>query len=603
MTPGNGFEDTTSDNDGPRASVARRYVLTAAAVLGVVVVVLGLWMTIDVLRVRAALADARQQADDLTEQIRTAGPGGEGAIARQLGRDVTRARSITDGTIWSLGTRIPVFGKDFQVVAEAARAVEEVATVGVPGLTELADLRDNGTLGVQDGRVDLTVIRDLTPTVEKSDRIFSTARKEFGQIGIDRAHGPVRSALEGVQDTLDRAQETISKGAEGLRLAPGMLGAAGPRRYLLVVQNNAELRSTGGIPGAYAELEAVNGSISIVRQGEGSGTGIYNPPVGKLTDEEKALWGNLPGSYWVDTNFTPHFPRTAQLLRAMYQKSFDRTLDGVISIDPVALARILRVTGPVQVTRDVALSSENVINVLLNAVYTAYPTDDDAQDEVFAKAARAIFNAFTSGKADPAMLVQELQVATREGRVIVNATAAREQDLFEGSLLAGELSGGTGASPRVGLFLNNSSASKLDFYLRRESEIKAVRCEPNRVQVFEVTTTLQSLAPKNVTSLGPGVVGFLAGSKSGTIGQVLSYYAPTGGSITAMTVDGEQRTVNKSTYLGLNLATIPVKIAPGQSLTVTATIKSGPGQQKDGVFRTTPGVQITPNNVPVPTAC
>lgn len=603
MTPGNGFEGITTDNDGSRVRVTRRYVLIATAVLGGIVLLLGLWITIDVLRVRAALNDAKDQASDLAEQIETVGPGGEAAIAGQLGRDVTKARRITDGPMWSLGKHLPVFGEDFRVVAEATDAIEEVATVGVPGLTQLATERDNGQLAVKDGRVDLSVIRRLTPVMEDSNKIFTAGRERFAEIDVDRAHGPVQSSLATVQARLDQAQDLISKGTEALRLAPGMLGSSGPRTYLLIFQNNAEIRSTGGIPGAYAELRAVDGALQIKRQGEGSSTGIFNPPAVKITAEEKALYGTLPGNYWVDANFSPHFPRTAEILRAMYQKRFKTRLDGIISVDPVALARILRATGPVQVTKDVALSSENVINVLLNAVYTAYPEDDDAQNEFFSKVARKIFETFISGQADSGELIAELQASTQEGRIIVNASNSKEQSLFEGTRLAGELPADDGATPHLGLYLNDSSASKLEFYLRRNTEVKAVACEPNKVQVFELTTSLKSVAPKDVTDLGPGVVGFTAGAKKGHISMVLSYYAPYGGTVTGMTVDGKERSVNKRTYRGLTLATVPVDLAPGGSQTLTVTVRSGPGQQKDGVFRTTPGVEVTPNNVPVPSAC
>lgn len=603
MTPGNGFEGITIDNDGSRKRVTRRHVLIAAASIGAVVVVLGLWLTIDVLRVRAALNDAKDQASDLAEQVKIVGPGGEGAIASQLARDVTTARKITEGPMWSLGKHLPLVGADFQVVAEAIQAVEEVATDGVPGLTQLATERDNGQLAVDNGRVDLSVIRRLTPTMEESDAIFTAGRTRFAEIDLTGAHGPVRSALAGVQERLDQAQEVISKGAEALRLAPGMLGSDGPRTYLLIVQNNAEIRSTGGIPGAYAELQAVNGSLHIKRQGEGSSTGIFDPPAVKITAEEKALYGTLPGNYWVDANFSPHFPRTAEILRAMYQKRFGQRLDGVISVDPVALARILRATGPVQVTKDVALSSENVINVLLNAVYTAYPEDDDAQNEFFANVARKIFDAFVSGKAEAGELVRELQAGSQEGRIIVNATNSKEQALFTGTQLAGELPADTGATPHLGLYLNDSSASKLEFYLRRHTEVKSVSCEPNKVQVFELRTALESLAPRNVTDLGPGVVGFTAGAEAGHITMVLSYYAPYGGTVTAVTVDGQERSVNKQRYRGLTLATVPVDLPPGGSHTITVTMKSGTGQQKDGVFRTTPGVQVAPNNISIPSAC
>lgn len=603
MTPGNGPGSTTLENDGSRSSVTRRRVRIGAGVLGAVVLVLGIWLAVDVLRVRSALNDAKLQANDLAEALKAEGPGGESAIAGQLGRDVDKARGITGGTVWSLGKHVPLVGADFQVVAEAVDALEEVAEVGVPGLTAMAAERDNSQQAIKDGRIDLSVIRRLAPTVADADRIFTAGRTRFDEIDIDRAHGPVRSALSTVSARLEQAQEVVSKGAAVLERAPDLLGATGTRRYLLVFQNNAEIRSTGGIPGAYAELVAKDGALRIVRQGEGSSTGFFDPPAVPITDDEKALYGTLPGNFWIDANFSPHFPRTAEILRAMYRQKFDRRIDGVVSVDPVALARILQATGPVRINRDVALSSKNVINVLLNAVYTAYPEDDDAQNEFFSKVARKIFDTFVSGRADSATLLEALRAGSQEGRIIVNATNPVEQALFDGTVLSGELPQDTGTVPNLGLYLNDSSAAKLEFYLRRDTQVKAVRCEPGKVQVFEMTTDLESVAPKNVLSLGPGVVGFTEGAKAGHIKMVLSYYAPYGGTVSAVTLDGEQRSVNRKSYLGLTLATVPIDLAPGESHSLTVTIRSGPGQQQDGIFRTTPGVEVKPNNVTVPSAC
>jgi hypothetical protein len=604
MTPGNGYEGAKIANDGSRNSVARRYVLIGVAALGAVVLVVSIWIVVDVLRVRAALDDARIQASDLTEQLKTVGPGGELAIASQLENDITHARSIADGPMWSFSMHLPIFGGDFTVISQALDAVEPVASNGLPALVQLSEDRDNGELGIKDGQIDLSVIRKLTPTLEHSSAVFTQARKQFSAIDLRAAHGFVQSAISEVGSKLDQAQAILSKGADAARLAPGMLGADGPRNYLMVFQNNAEIRSTGGIPGAYAEVEAKDGTLIIKRQGEGGGTGYFFPPALALTKQERALYGTLPANFWVDSNFTPNFPRTAEILRAMYRRKFGTHLDGVISVDPVALARVLQATGPVQVTKDIALSSQNVIPVLLNLIYTKYTHSDAEQNAFFAQAAKKIFKAFiTGGGADPGDLIKEIQASIEESRIIVNATRPEEQQLFAGSQIAGELPINTGATPNIGLYLNDSTTAKLEYYLRRSSSVQALSCTRDKVQTFRVSTTMQSVAPRRVTVLGPGVVGDALGAVAGHMAMVLTYYAPLGGQVIAISVDGKQQTVNVATFDGLSLATVPIDIAPGATHRILATITSGSGQQKAGLFRTTPGVEITPNDIAIPSAC
>ena len=57
----------------------------------------------------------------------------------------------------------------------------------------------------------------------------------------------------------------LDAGAQVATLLPPMLGADGPRTYLLVSLNSAELRSAGGIVGAFAVLHAEDGAVDADR--------------------------------------------------------------------------------------------------------------------------------------------------------------------------------------------------------------------------------------------------------------------------------------------------------------------------------------------------
>jgi hypothetical protein len=592
MTPGDGVA-------GPPRSILKLALLVVLAA----VVLAAVWLTVEVLRVRAALSDARTQASELTEQLSTPGPGGESAIAKQLAEDVEHAGDIIDGPAWAVGRRLPFVGADFDVVADAVDAVTEITTEGVPALTDLAAERDDGSLGVTKGKIDLSVLTRLTPIVEKSDAIFSRGRSKFEAIDLDRAHGPVTDALESVGQKLDQAQSLLNTGAKALQLAPGMLGENGERTYLLIFQNNAELRSTGGIPGAYAVLHVAKGHLTIGRQGSGADTGFFNPPAITPTKDEQALYGSLPGNYWQDTNFTPDFPRTAEILRSMYKIRFGQDVDGVISVDPIALAHVLVATGPVRVTKEVALEAGTVVPILLNAVYSRYPEDDPAQNAFFTQAARKIFEAFIAGGSDPSALLRELNAAVDENRIMVNSAYREEQVVIDKTPLSGALPVKESDRPQIGLYLNDATAAKLEYFLRRKTIVTGISCTADGTQTYLTNTTLTSAAPKDVVSQGKSVTGFAAGAAKGEMTMVLTFYAPYGGNVTRIAVDGLDQTVNKGEHDGLTVATVPIKLLPGQRHTISTTIVSGPGQRGDARFRTTPGVEPTPNNVRIKSSC
>src|SRR4028118_1271700 len=110
-----------------------------------------------------------------------------------------------------------------------------------------------------------------SPTVRRRPPNFS--RRCLGRGGVvGGLAGPVReleAKLLDVTSVTDRA----SKAAE---LLPPMLGAGGKRTYLVLFQNTAEIRATGGIPGSVATLTADKGALSLKSEGTASVLGTYD---------------------------------------------------------------------------------------------------------------------------------------------------------------------------------------------------------------------------------------------------------------------------------------------------------------------------------------
>jgi Protein of unknown function (DUF4012) len=98
------------------------------------------------------------------------------------------------------------------------------------------------------------------------------------------ANAEVQTAVRRL-DSLDPAALTTATAARAVRLLPPMLGANGPREYLLLVQNNAEQRATGGIPGSVALLRAVDGAVTV-----GAHRGARIGHVGKRTLTVRVFW-------------------------------------------------------------------------------------------------------------------------------------------------------------------------------------------------------------------------------------------------------------------------------------------------------------------------
>jgi len=133
------------------------------------------------------------------------------------------------------------------------------------------------------------------------------------------------------------------------------LGATQDKRYLLVFQNNSELRASGGFLGSYALVDIRNGKI---RNLEVPGGGSYDTEGGMSVrvTAPKPLWLVNPLWHFWDANWWPNWPTTAKNLMWFYEKSDGPTVDGVISVTPTVVERLLEITGPIDLTKEYGLT-------------------------------------------------------------------------------------------------------------------------------------------------------------------------------------------------------------------------------------------------------
>ncbi len=86
------------------------------------------------------------------------------------------------------------------------------------------------------------------------------------------------------------------------------------------MQNNAESRATGGIPGALAVLKVDKGSLSLESQTSATALGSFTPPV-DIGDEQRTIYSARVGKFMQDVNLTPDFPTTASTAQLMWERS------------------------------------------------------------------------------------------------------------------------------------------------------------------------------------------------------------------------------------------------------------------------------------------
>lgn len=144
------------------------------------------------------------------------------------------------------------------------------------------------------------------------------------------------------------------------------LGSADDKRYLLVFQNNTEMRATGGFIGSFALIDFRNGKIKNI---EAPGGGSYDTEAG-LYEKVKApepLWLVNPLWHFWDANWWPDWPTSARKLMWFYEKSDGPTVDGVISFTPTVIERMLEIIGPIDMAGEnynITIDADNFLTTV-----------------------------------------------------------------------------------------------------------------------------------------------------------------------------------------------------------------------------------------------
>ena len=551
---------------------------------------------------RAALALRSVRAEGAAMQAQLTS-GDFAAARRSLGAltgHASTARDATDGVLWNLAAKLPLLGDDVRAVQTVTDVLATVSRRSLPSAVLLSEAIDTGAFRPRDGQFDLAAIERLQPTLGAADGVVAAQNARLRALRPAGLLPVLRPVLTDLQQRLGAAATAADASSRAVRLLPGMLGEDGPRTYLLVVQNNAEIRATGGLPGSFSVLRAVDGKLTMGFQGAAEDVSSRGQAQ-DLSDDERAVYGDSMGTDVRDANLTPDFPRAAELIAAMFEARRRTPVDGVVAVDPTALAAVLKGTGPVRLPSGEQLSADDVVAKLLNQTYSRF-SSPTKQNDYFADVARATFDGLMTGNGDQLTTFRGLARAGGEHRLLIWSGDAAEQQVLEGSAVAGALPDADG-SPRVGMYLNDATAAKMEYYLDYRTSLTSSQCTAEGQQSLEASMLLESTVPARFEKLSKWILGFGDYAPRGSMQMNLRVYAPQGGSITQVTVDSRAVAITADTHDGRQVATVPVLLAPGQKMLVAATIRGAAGQRGDAVLDFTPGMRSQPNGVRVTSPC
>ena len=522
-------------------------------------------------------------------------------VARLRGHTAA-AREAAGDPLWTLASAVPGIGENFSAIAEVSRSADDVSTLGVAPLVKVFESLNWDSLLPSSGGTDLGPIRSASPSVSAAAHAVRASAERLSGIDADTLWPQVAEPLRLARQQLQTVTGALDAAASVAKIAPGMMGADGQRSYLLMIQNNAEARASGGIPGALAVLTLDKGRLTLGAQSSTADFGIMSQIL-PVDPEQQQIYSPRLGMYLQDVNLTPDFPTAAGTAQAMWEKKTGQHVDGVVSIDPVALGYVLDATGPVKVTGPdllaltntglpAELTGKNIVQTLLSDVY-AKISRPQLQDVYFAGVAREVFAALSNGNGESKNIINGLSHAAAEGRVLLWSGSIDEQSVIGAYPLSGSISGPSVPPAQFGVYFNDGTGAKMDYFVKRTVQL-VKECPGDGYQQIRVRITSTNTAPADAATSLPAYVtgGSDVNVSRGAVRTNVIAYGPAQADVETASVDGKKTGFAAHRHANRPVGSVTVTLAPGQSSTVEFSF----GRI---VQHTEPNVVVTPTVQPV----
>lgn len=217
------------------------------------------------------------------------------------------------------------------------------------------------------------------------------AQENLNKVKINDIPEENRDKILALKNKLPIIIKTVEDFSVNNKLVADLIGANGPRKYLFLFQNNQEMRATGGFIGSYGVLDIDSSG----RVRNFFIDGIFNPD-GQLLDKiipPKPIQKISTSWSLHDSNWFPDFPTSARKAMLFYEKTGGPTVDGVITLTPTVMQKMLGVTGPIEMKDyGVVLTQENFIENIQYEVEEDYDKVENRPKKILSDLAPVIID-------------------------------------------------------------------------------------------------------------------------------------------------------------------------------------------------------------------
>jgi hypothetical protein len=260
---------------------------------------------------------------------------------------ISKTLSAGSTTILSFYYEIPAIGQAFKNSKDASLVIYNSGNIAFKGI-DISKTANSFILKIFGDEVYNPEDYSNDIAIQLDDLYREIAFLDSETVSIGGVWGKaIQSYLEKIN--LTETRKNILSIKTFVEKAPLILGSLKPTSYLIIFQNNMELRPTGGFIGSFAIINFDEGKLSgfevlDVYSADGQLKGHVEPPEPIKKYLGEANW------YLRDANWDPDFPQSAARIEWFLNKEIDKSVDGVISFDLDVARELLKITGPISLT-------------------------------------------------------------------------------------------------------------------------------------------------------------------------------------------------------------------------------------------------------------
>ncbi|OGD50381.1 hypothetical protein A3D86_01685 [Candidatus Beckwithbacteria bacterium RIFCSPHIGHO2_02_FULL_49_13] len=376
------------------------------------------------------------------------------------------------------------------------------------GTLHLAAAAQDGTLLAsivlkhQDGNLDLALNRiKVNLDQAYSELSFVESELQSGRQLSLNLSTPLSQKLHQLTTDFPAIRQKVNQARVMLPLVPDLIAQNSKKTYLILFQNNAEIRPTGGFIGSYGLLTFEKGklldfTVEDIYAADGQLSGFVEPPEPLKEFLGQNSW------FFRDSNWDPDFTVSGPRAEWFLNKSTGRNVDGVIAVNLPAAREFLKVTGPVKLPD--FNEETTATNLFERAEYRTeidfFPGSTQKKDFLGSLARELFDRAQNASAGELLQFTQALETAMTQKQILLNLHDEGSQKILLEQNWAGALYApliAANPAPIVDYFYPveaNLGINKANYFLNRELEYQLTILKTKEI-LSTATITYQNQSP------------------------------------------------------------------------------------------------------------